>query len=296
MIQRLYVTSVRLKGTLRSIAPTFTNGVLRQGCLSCRKPNNVERYIYVGDGKAVQVEAIGKYRLLLKIGGGKFSLFLDSKLVGSGSLSAYDNLYSLDTIASFNESLHLSTRGIKRKLTNKNSASLWHKRLGHISKRQVERLVSDGILEPLDFADFDVCVNYITGKQTNMRRYKANRAMDVLELIHTDTCGPFSSAAWNGQQYFVTFIDDFSRYGYIYLIHEKLQSLDVFKSFRAKVENQLDKRIKSARSNRGGEYYGRYDGSGEQRPGPVAKFLEECGIVPQYTMSSSPTMNGVAER
>ncbi|KAL0349904.1 UNVERIFIED_CONTAM: hypothetical protein Sradi_4139600 [Sesamum radiatum] len=111
-----------------------------------------------------------------------------------------------------------------------------------------------------------------------------------------DTCGPFSSAAWNGQQYFVTFIDDFSRYGYIYLIHEKLQSLDVFKSFRAEVENQLDKRIKSARSNRGGEYYGRYDGSGKQRPGPFAKFLEECGIVPQYTMSSSPTMNGVAER
>ena len=93
---------------------------------------------------------------------------------------------------------------------------------------------------------------------------------------------------------FITFIDDYSRYGYIYLIHEKAQALDVFQNSKARsVENQLNKRIKSVRS---GEYYGRYDGSGEQRPGPFAKFLEECGIVPQYTMPGSPTMNGVAER
>nr|KYP42481.1 Retrovirus-related Pol polyprotein from transposon TNT 1-94 [Cajanus cajan] len=80
------------------------------------------------------------------------------------------------------------------------------------------------------------------------------------------------------------FIDDFSRYGYIYLIHEKAKSLDVFKNYKAKVENQLNKRIKSVRSDRGGEYYGRYDNSGEQHPGPFAKFLEECGMVPQYTV------------
>ena len=91
-------------------------------------------------------------------------------------------------------------------------------------------------------------------------------------------------ASWNGQQYFITFIDDYSRYGYLFLIHEKSQSLDVFKRFKAEVELQLNKRIKSVRSDRGGEYYGRYDGSGEQRPGPFAKYLEDCGIVPQYTM------------
>ena len=62
------------------------------------------------------------------------------------------------------------------------------------------------------------------------------------------------------------------------------------------MELQLNKRIKSIRSDRGGEYYGRYDGSGEQRQGPFAKYLEECGIVPQYTLPGSPAMNGVAER
>ena len=96
----------------------------------------------------------------------------------------------------------------------------------------------------------------------------------------TDIYGPFPTAAWNGQQYFIMFIDDYSRYGYLYLIHEKSQSLDMFKSYKAEVENQLSKRIKDVRSDRGGDYYGRYDGSGEQRPGPFAKFLEESGIVP----------------
>ncbi|RVW84555.1 Retrovirus-related Pol polyprotein from transposon TNT 1-94 [Vitis vinifera] len=148
----------------------------------------------------------------------------------------------------------------------------------------------------LDSGYFQVCIECIKGKQTNMRKKNANRCSDVLELIHTDICGPFPTPSWNGQQYFITFIDDYSRYGYLYLIHEKSQSLDVFKNFKAEVENQLSKKIKAVRSDRGGEYYGRYDGSGEQRPGPFAKYLMECGIVPQYTMPGTPSQNGVAER
>ena len=151
-------------------------------------------------------------------------------------------------------------------------------------------------LDPLDFMDFDTCVNCIKGKQTNIRRLDANRASNVLELIHTDICGPFPTASWNGQTYFITFIDNFSRYGYLYRIHDKSQSLDVFKKYKAEVENQLNKRIKNVRSDHGQKYYGRYDGSGEQCPGPFAKFLEECSIAPQYTMPGTPSMNGVVER
>ena len=76
----------------------------------------------------------------------------------------------------------------------------------------------------------------------------------------------------------------------------KSQSLDVFKNFKAEVENQLSKKIKVVRSDRGDEYYDRYDGSGEQRSGPFTKYLMECGIVPQYTMSGAPSQNGVVER
>ncbi|RDY10969.1 hypothetical protein CR513_04432, partial [Mucuna pruriens] len=75
------------------------------------------------------------------------------------------------------------------------------------------------------------------------------------------------------------------KYDYLYLIHEKFQSLDVFKSFKAE-------KIKVIKSNRGGEYYGRYDISGKQCLGPFALFLKECEIVLQYTMLGKPSMNG----
>ena len=79
--------------------------------------------------------------------------------------------------------------------------------------------------------------------------------------MYTDICDPFPTASWNGYEYFITFTDDYSRYGYLYLLHEKSQSLDMFKIYKAKVENQLNRKIKAVRSDRGGEYYDRYDGS-----------------------------------
>ena len=104
----------------------------------------------------------------------------------------------LDTVASYHETLQLSTQCVKRKLTNENSSSLWHKRLGHISKRRIERLVSNGILDSLDFEDFEICTNCIKGKLTNTRRFNANRATEVLQPIHIDICGPFPTISWNG--------------------------------------------------------------------------------------------------
>nr|KAJ0220159.1 hypothetical protein LSAT_V11C200069570 [Lactuca sativa] len=298
------------KGIIRAL-------VCSEGCLNYRKPNDVERYIYVGDGKQVEVKAIGTFHTCIvpsfrhnlvsvskldksgyycSFGNGEFSLSLNSNVIGTGSLTYCDKLYMLDIVTSYNETLHVDSRGTKRKLNNENSATLWHKCLGRISKMRIDRLVSDEVLSNLNFTDLKICVECIKGKQTKTKRLDATRSSDVLELIHTDICGPFPSASWNGQQYFISFIDDYSRYGYLYLIHEKSQSLEVFKSFKLEVENQLNKKIKCVRSDRGGEYYGRYDGSGEQRPGPFAKFLEECGIVPQYTMPGSPSMNGVSER
>ena len=184
-----------------------------QDCLSYQKSSDGERYIYVGDSKTVEVKAIEYFILLLKtefyldldetfvvpsfrqnlisvssfdkygysfsFGNENFSLFHDSKLVGFGSLSCNDNLYMLDTIVSFNESLQLSTRGVNRKLTNGNSTTLWHKRLGHISRRRIERLMLDEILDPLDFTDFDICINRIKGEQTKKKRFEPNRTLDV---------------------------------------------------------------------------------------------------------------------
>jgi transposase InsO family protein len=86
-----------------------------------------------------------------------------------------------------------------------------------------------------------------------------------------------------------------SRYGYIYPIKERSEALDNFKIFKAEVENQHDKRIKIVWSDRGGEYYGRHTPYG-QVPGPFARFLQDNGIVTQYSISGEPQQNGVAER
>ena len=74
----------------------------------------------------------------------------------------------------------------------------------------------------------------------------------MLELIHSDVCGPMSTTARGGYQYFVTFTDDLSRYGYIYLMRHKSETFEKFKEFQNDVENQLGKTIKLLRSDRGG--------------------------------------------
>ena len=66
--------------------------------------------------------------------------------------------------------------------------------ISHISQRRMEKLVFDGILGSLIF----ICIECIEGKQINQRRYDAMKSLDVLELIHTDICGPFPSPSWNG--------------------------------------------------------------------------------------------------
>ena len=121
------------------------------------------------------------------------------------------------------------------------------------------------------------------------------RRIQLLEIIHTDLCGPFDVPSFGGEKYFITFINDFSRYGYVYLLHEKSQSVDAQEVFINEVERNLDKNVKIVKFDRGGEYYGKYDET-RQCPGPFAKFLESSGICAKYTMSGTPQQNGVVER
>ena len=139
-------------------------------------------------------------------------------------------------------------------------------------------------------------MHYRKGKNTRTTGKGYSRATELVQLIHTDTCGPFPTEIRNEHQYFITFTDDYLRYGYIYLIRDKSESLDTFKIFKAEVENQLNNRIKHVRLDRGGEWYGRNDASGEQCPGSFAGYLEQSRIVPQYTMPDTPSMTGIAER
>ena len=83
---------------------------------------------------------------------------------------------------------------------------------------------------------------------------KGSRAKEFLELLHIDVRGPFNVQACGGYEYCITFIDDYSKYHYVYLIHRKFNTLDKFKEFKMKLENQSSKHLKALQSNRGREY------------------------------------------
>jgi hypothetical protein len=161
-----------------------------------------------------------------------------------------------------------------------------HCHLGHINEKHIERLHKDGLLSSFDFESFDTCESCLLGKMTKAPfTGQSERVSDLLGLVHTDVCGPMSSVARGGFQYFITFTDDFSRYGYIYLIRHKSESFERFKEFQNEVQNQLGKLIKFLRSGHIGEYLSL----------EFSNHLKQCGIIPQLTPSGTPQWNGVSE-
>ena len=107
---------------------------------------------------------------------------------------------------------------------------------------------------------------------------------NVLDLIHSDLCGPMPKSL-GGAQYFVTFIDDHSRKTWVYLLKTKNQVLEVFKQFLSLVERQTGKKLKCIRTDNGGEY-----------TGPFHAYCKEHGIRHQMTPPKTPQLNGLAER
>ena len=97
---------------------------------------------------------------------------------------------------------------------------------GHASEKHISKLDRDGLLDSFDFESFDTCESCLLGKMTKSPFiHKGERAKELLGLIHTDVCGPFSTSAREGYLYFITFTDDFSRYGFVYLMDINLNPL-----------------------------------------------------------------------
>ncbi|KAJ9540464.1 hypothetical protein OSB04_026970 [Centaurea solstitialis] len=213
----------------------------------------------VGEGTPLIAEAIGSYTTLV------------------------NGLYTVNLQDNSSEIYHIS----KRSKDIEDQTYLWHCRLGHINKKRVGLLLKGGFLGTFDYKPFDNCESCLSGKMTKQPFNKENeRATDLLEIIHTDVCGPFSHVARGGYRYFITFTDDFSRYGYVYLMRHKSESFERFREFQNEVQNQVGRKIKFLRSDRGGEYLSdEFD-----------NHLTECGIVSQLTPPYTPQMNGVSER
>ncbi|CAI5708035.1 unnamed protein product [Peronospora farinosa] len=139
------------------------------------------------------------------------------------------------------------------------TSGLWHARLGHVSTKKIMQAMKscDGISRVVA-SDGGVCDGCARGKMTNSpfshisgSEVKTSRP---LEVIHIDLMGPMNPKSKGGALYVLTFIDDYSRFVYVYLLAAKSQVFERFKAFRAMVEKQTDCKIKCIRSDNGGEY------------------------------------------
>jgi transposase InsO family protein len=113
-----------------------------------------------------------------------------------------------------------------------------------------------------------------------------NRSKEILELIHSDVCGPMTVASLNGYLYYVLFIDDHSRKTWIYFLKNKDGVLAKFQECKAQVENQIERKIKILILDNGGEYTSK----------EFNNFCIESGIKREFTVPDNPQQNGVVER
>ncbi|GJZ88604.1 retrotransposon protein, putative, ty1-copia subclass [Tanacetum coccineum] len=290
-----------------------------QGLRASRKLKSGALSLYVGNGQREAVEAIGVFYLCLPSGleivlnnchyapsitrgvisvsrlyeDGFINRFVNNTIQVSRNNMVYfsaiprDGIFEIDLSNSYANESSIYTVSNKRAKLDLDSALLWHCRLGHISKKRIEKLQHDGLLNSTDLRAFEKCVPCMSGKMARKPyTHQVERAKDLLGLIHTDVCGPFKIMSRQGASYFVTFTDDFSRYGYVYLLKHKHEVFETFKVFQKEVENQLGKTIKSLRSDRGGEYMSQ----------EFLDHLKDHGIIAHRTPPYTPQHNGVSER
>ncbi|GJZ46684.1 retrotransposon protein, putative, ty1-copia subclass [Tanacetum coccineum] len=188
-----------------------------------RKLKQGALYLYVGNGVRAQVEAIGSYDLVLP----------------TGLVICLDNCHYAPSITRGVVSVHrlvenrfvqcFTDFGIS--VSNNNvhyfnaipSNGIYEIDLHDlVPNKRIEKPQQEGILKSTDDELFDQCVSFLSGKMTRKSfPHRPERATDLLGIIHTDVCGPLRHVSRQGASYFITFTDDYSRYGYVYLLKQR---------------------------------------------------------------------------
>jgi hypothetical protein len=167
-------------------------------------------------------------------------------------------------------------------------SELWHRILAHIHYRSLPSLGKMVTSIPeIQIQHKGVCKGFSLGKNVKGSFLSSdNRSKEILDLIHSNVCGPMIVASLNGYLYFVLFIDDHSQKTWIYFLKNKDGFLVKFQEFKARVENLTGRKIKVLRSDNGGEYTSK----------DFSNFCIEAGIKREFTVPYNPQQNGVAER
>ena len=171
-----------------------------------------------------------------------------------------------------------------------NKGRLWHRRFGHLNEQSMQKLVREGLVNQLDYTmsgGIGVCEACIGGKQCK-NSFKPSKTVTSkpLELVHSDVCGKMGQKSLGGAEYFLTLLDDKTHHAWVYPLKTKDQVFEFFKQWQAEVENFTGQRVKTLRTDNGGEFTSK----------SFQAHLKACGIRHELTIPKTPEQNGVAER
>ncbi|GJV49702.1 zinc finger, CCHC-type containing protein [Tanacetum coccineum] len=245
----------------------FANKKGTMTCWKCNKPGHMKKDCRSRKGKIALEDVVAYGGLIRRC---NKSCLQDLRLV-----SSILNLnYPL-----FNDFACMITSSHSNSLSK---SELWHTRLGHVHYKRMRDMSKMSLIPAFDMTH-ESCKTCMLTKITRQPFKGVNRESKVLDLIHSDLCDFHANPSLGHNKYVITFIDDASRYCYVYLLHAKHEALDKFKIYKQEVELQRQDLIKVLRTDRGGEYYD-----------PV--YFQSTGIIHQTTAPYTPQQNGVAER
>ena len=173
---------------------------------------------------------------------------------------------------------------------SKDCIHVWHRKLGHRDIKSIKLLHDKNMANGLEMGDCNcshTCEICLRGKFSRLPfQPSKSRALNIMDLVHTDVCGPMQTETPGKMKYYLTFIDDHSRYTVVKLLRHKSEVFDRIVEYVALMENQTGRRPKIIRNDNGGEYIGHRG----------IKYLATKGIKLQLTAPHTPQQNGRAER
>lgn len=172
-----------------------------------------------------------------------------------------------------------------------NCYHIWHRRFGHRDTKAIKDLVKKDLVSGLKIRDCgleSICGHCLEGKMARkpFPKESEKKTRAILDLIHTDVCGPMQTESPAGKRYVMTIIDDYSRFAFVYFLKQKSEAGKYIKDFIKEMKTQHKKVPKCIRSDRGREYVN----------SDLINYLKSQGTKIQYTAPYSPQQNGVAER
>ncbi|GJV77663.1 putative ribonuclease H-like domain-containing protein [Tanacetum coccineum] len=198
-----------------------------------------------------------------------------------------DNMYSFDMKNIFPKE---SLTCLVAKATS-NESMLWHRRLGHINFKNINKLVKENLVRGLPLKRFEndqTCVACLKGKQhrASCKSKVLNPITKPLFMLHMDLFGPTFVSSLMHKKYCLVVTDDYSRFTWVFFLATKDETSEILKNFIKEIENLVDKKVKIIRCDNGTEFKNKV----------MDYFCKEKGIRREYSVARTPKQNGVAER